>query len=108
MVGQSNMEGRRAWDCTWNWRAERSGRTDGWEGSRSRGEGVLGVIGQKNMGQEEWEGSRGGEDEVVGPNEEAVGGQEGKEKQDRIDKWGMKRQIYDWVGRQESAETSQL
>ena len=56
MVGQSNMEGRRAWDWTWNWRAERSGRTDRWEGSRIRGEVVLGVIGQKNMGQEEWEG----------------------------------------------------
>ena len=60
------------------------------------------------MGGLKEHGSRGGEEEVVGPNEEAVGGQEGKEKKDRMDKWGMKRRIYEWVGRQESAETSQL
>ena len=51
MVGQYKKKGRRAWDWTWNWRAERSRRTDGWEGSRSRREGVLGVIGQKTWGR---------------------------------------------------------
>ena len=42
---------------------------------------------------------------MVRPNEETVGGQEGKEKQDRMDKGGMKRQKYEKVGMQESAET---